>query len=104
MKVYGKLLVLCVFHPDVWGTTAFLPQVPKALALKGRQTTDALTTSFLSVGDAYNVAGISGSKEGDVPVRAASKINSTVPVATVGENQRVRRPGRFSLYNKKYLS
>jgi hypothetical protein len=36
MKMYSKLLALCVFHPNVWGTTAFFVHTPKALALKGR--------------------------------------------------------------------
>jgi len=31
MKIYSKLLALCVLHPNVWGTTAFLIQAPKAL-------------------------------------------------------------------------
>ena len=28
MKIYSKLLALCVFHMDVWGTTAFVLQTP----------------------------------------------------------------------------
>jgi hypothetical protein len=56
-----------------------------------------------AVPDAHKVAAISNSKEGEVRVKAASKINNTAPVATLDENQRVRRPGRISLYNRKYL-
>jgi hypothetical protein len=97
MKVYGRILLLCVFHPDVWGTTAFLSQAPKELALKGAQITDALTTCFLSVKDAYKVAAIRDLKEGDVSVKAASKIKNTLPVEIVDENRRVRRPRRPSL-------
>jgi hypothetical protein len=97
MRIHGKLLVLCVFHPDVWGTTAFLSQAPNELVLKGAQT----TTCFLSVKDAYKVAAIRDLKEGDVSVKAASKIKNTLPVEIVDENRRVRRPRRPSLHNKK---
>jgi hypothetical protein len=50
MKVYCTLLALSVFHPNVWGATAFLVQVPKALTSKGWQTTDA-TSPMVSEGD-----------------------------------------------------
>jgi hypothetical protein len=51
-----------------------------------------------------DVAIISGSKKGDIPVaKAETKINNAAPVATLDENQRVCRPGRISLYNRKYL-
>jgi hypothetical protein len=33
MNIYSKLLVLCVFHPNLWETTAFVNPTPKALAL-----------------------------------------------------------------------
>jgi len=36
MKIFGKLLALCVFHPTVWWTTAFFVQAPKALKLKSK--------------------------------------------------------------------
>lgn len=43
-----------------------------------------------AVPDVRKVAAISDLREGDFSVKAASKINNAVPVATVDENQRVR--------------
>jgi hypothetical protein len=33
MKLYSNLLALSAFHPNVWGTTAFFIQAPKALTV-----------------------------------------------------------------------
>jgi hypothetical protein len=35
MKICGIFLALCVFHPNVWGTTAFLVQTHEAFAVQG---------------------------------------------------------------------
>ena len=47
MKIYGTLLALCVFHRNVWGTTAFVVQAPKSLTVQGRQTSEALFSSYM---------------------------------------------------------
>ena len=52
-------------------------------------------SNFDAIPDAHKEAATSGSKEGDVSMKAASKINSTAPVATVNDNQKVRRPILF---------
>ena len=99
MKVYGTLLALCVVHPIVWGTTAFLVQAPKALTSKGWKTTDALTPAFSYLGNLGKLGG--DSKESGASEKAASKINNNPSVSTVGEGRTVRSPRRPSLYNKK---
>ena len=52
MKIYSKIVALCVFHPNVWGTTAFVVQTPKALTLKGRPSA-AILPSAVYVGGSF---------------------------------------------------
>lgn len=100
MKVYGTLLALCVFHPTVWGTTAFLVQAPKALTSKGWKTTDALTPAFSYLGNLGKLGG--DSKEGGASEKPASKINNP-SVSTVGEGRTVRSPRLPSLFTTRKL-
>ena len=79
MKFSGTLLALSVFHPTVWGTTAFLVQAPKPLTSKGWKTTDALTltTTFSYLGNLGQPPGSGDSKEGG----ASGKKNPSVSTA-----------------------
>jgi hypothetical protein len=45
MKFSSTLLALCVFHPDVLGTTAFLNRAPKAFAFNSRVVSDMAGSS-----------------------------------------------------------
>eukprot|EP00591_Stephanopyxis_turris_P008469 CAMPEP_0195514856 /NCGR_PEP_ID=MMETSP0794_2-20130614/6118_1 /TAXON_ID=515487 /ORGANISM="Stephanopyxis turris, Strain CCMP 815" /LENGTH=335 /DNA_ID=CAMNT_0040643185 /DNA_START=134 /DNA_END=1141 /DNA_ORIENTATION=- len=57
MNMHGALLTLCVLHPNVWGSSAFFLQAPKAFILKGPQTLNA-TPDFsnnVGVGNAMGV-------------------------------------------------
>jgi len=86
MKFYGRLLVLCVFHPNVWETTAFFVQSPKALPLNGGKghTTDARPSSALrsfSYMDALNES--SGDKK-----KGSENASSSSPKAAGAETKK----------------
>jgi hypothetical protein len=46
MKINSILLALCLFHPNVWRSTAFFLQAPQALKLRGHKDSLSPTTTF----------------------------------------------------------
>ena len=71
MKIFGKLLALCVFHPNIWGTTAFLVQTPTAFASKGGRIADTLPPSFSYLGSLGEGASEERAVLGETPNLAA---------------------------------
>lgn len=59
MKIYIGLLTLCVFHPNVWGTTAFVAHGPKSLTFKGHKTSSTQPYAQLSQSFSY-LGGLNG--------------------------------------------
>mmetsp|Transcript_2723 Transcript_2723/g.6422 ORF Transcript_2723/g.6422 Transcript_2723/m.6422 type:complete len:352 (-) Transcript_2723:113-1168(-) len=62
MKIYGKLLAVCVFQTNVWGTNAFVAQKPKALAFKGTDSQWQTFSYVESLGGGASDPYSSGSK------------------------------------------
>jgi len=77
MKIYSKLLALCVLYPTVWGANAFIVQVPKVLTLKGhaeQQSKGALSPPFSYLG---SLEGSEGSEKPESPNAISKALNRT---------------------------
>ena len=85
MKINGTLLVLSVFHPNVWGSSAFIVQAPNTRA-------NALKPYFSYLEELG---------EGVASVGALNQVSlQGIRMATVNECRTIHRPRHRSLYNK----
>lgn len=57
MKLYAELLALCVFHPSVWGATAFVGQAPRAFTRKSTELESSRRDRVGTV-DSYEMGGV----------------------------------------------
>jgi hypothetical protein len=82
--IYSKLLALCVFHLNGWGTNAFLMQGPKALT----STSIRMSEDYLSSIQQETSTALKNSNVSDMAASAASKNSNAAEMAASMANGR----------------